>query len=593
MTLLIISSFPMFGTMMGYAFPSILAGLLVTLAFNSIDGLVTGNVNSIVIFALASAFLFSTHPTFLPLWISSFIVLIFQSKTILNRIFGVALLLIVPLLFLQVLRPYLFSVNQYNKDHSGYASPQEFARVLLANERFKSALVEFFTLSYSVIVASFGLIGFFVVELYKVIAHRTPLCKGWQVGIIWIAASFAGTFGLTVISFGFVPGDRFASGRLENFIFLRYLEPFIPQILLVGLISISKTKINGMKALVFLSQFALVLIGGGLLSKTISIKTTAESTLSQTDFLKPFANSFWVSSLSAEILPQFWILAACIGILILLGPRILLCALSVILTFGFTLPAQRNHYLWFFEKYAEPTKLTDIIRREIPEGQCVAWDTQSAPVRLGASESSDGIQFGNVAFQLGAYDLRPVSQESWRNSCSGPLLTFNPDPSRDRIVVRDSIRNLYLVTHTEDSSSFATEDEFELIGNTDTSELCIYRDCFGRDFNALSKNSEVGDLNDDSLVSTFRAGVLFQTLGNALDRGVYQIKIFGSFQELSGVSLLAKWNDGVNQAMLSIDRCERGMCASLTLNEWVSDLQLILRVSQASDVEVQGLTVTY
>jgi hypothetical protein len=37
----------------------------------------------------------------------------------------------------------------------------------------------------------------------------------------------------------------------------------------------------------------------------------------------------------------------------------------------------------------------------------------------------------------------------------------------------------------------------------------------------------------------------------------------------------------------------RGMCASLTLNEWVSDLQLILRVSQASDVEVQGLTVTY
>ncbi len=592
-SVIVVSSFPMFGTMMNYAFPSILGALLVAVAFNAIEGLFTGRFKPSIIFALATGFLLSVHPTFGPLWIASVGVIILYSKTHINRVTGLLLQGLLPFLVLNVLRPRLYSFDQFNGDTSGYSSfwvaSKNFANIW----RYQSALIEASTLGFSTIVASMGLIGFMGVELYRSTLRKSTTRDSWSICVMWLFISIAGAFAMTVYAFGRGDLSQFYNNRFENFIFLRYLEPFIVPVMLIGLISFSKTTRTRTKFLVVVVQLAITLSGGSLLSAILRKKLESEGALSQTDFLKPFANSFWVSSLSTNLNPHFWIMAACLGILMLLGPRLLFCAFSVILTFGFTLPAQRNHYLWFFEKYASPSKLADVIRREIPEGQCVAWDSQPAPVSLGASESSDGIQFGNVAFQLGAYDLRPISQESWRNSCSGPLLTFNPDPTRDRIVLRDSIRNLYLVTHTQDSNSFAAEDEFELIGNKETSELCVFRDCFGRDFKVLSQYSEVGKLSDNALISTSRSGVLFRTPGNALDRGSYQIRVFGNFEDLSGVSLLANWNDGVNQSILSTDRCETGLCSSLTLNEWVSDLKLVLRVSQASRIEVRGLTVTH
>lgn len=599
-SLVVISAYPMFGTMMGYAFTSIPSTFFLLLAIVLIEQVVNHQTTHTVGFIVVTGFLSILHPTHLAFVIFALWLLVHTRSTRKSAISYTSGLITLVVIGQRLLKPYLFSKVLGNESDVtlGYSFTSRFFGDLTDVPRYWYFIREIATLSYSLVISTLGLVGLVLFTFFRevrqnrIAEHRSANFYS----LFGIVIPLIGYTLLTAQAFGFVPESTYFGKRIEEHVFLRYVEPALIPTLVAGVVSLPLLKKLQTRLHIVFMQVLVLVLGGITLNSAITTKIGLEGEIGKLDYLTFMANGFWPASIEVPPSTLFWSVIGIVSLVILASNRRRLLVLGLLAMNLLVMPAQIDHYLWFYSEYAEPSKVAEVARKIAAAGSCIAFDNTLAPDFEGRGAMYQWVEFGNYAFQFPNHHFDRMDRARWEEQCDGPLITFTPKFDTDAIAIRDSDKEAYLVLKSFKDVSSLTENYFELTTSRIPGDSCIRNGCFGYAAPKLLAGSEVGQIEKGGIATNDRSGILLQSLGDVLNEGNYVLSITGSFTSLSGVSVeLLADNDAtqvLNTSLLTRFTKQNALDIPFNLGYWVSDIRIVIRVSSESRIRVDGFRIT-
>lgn len=598
-SLVVVASYPMFGTMMGYAFPSIPSTFFLLAAIVLIKPVLERRIGHTVGFTLVTAFLSLIHPTHLVFVCFAVWLLAHTRSTALARIAHPVGLISLVLFGQRVLKPFLFSQVLGNSSEVtlGYSFNSRFFSGLSEGSRYWNFIRELATLSFSLVIATLGLVVIVFLAFANYIKRQRPLSHEPQrfMILLGIIVPLVGYTVLTAHGFGFVPNSTYFEKRIEEHVFLRYVEPALIPTLVAGVVCFPLLKLRRFRLLVVALSLATVGVGGVILSHAIDTKRGLDGALGRIDYLSFMANGFWPASIHTTPSGQAWTILGLLMIVVPIFRRHQLLAIGMPALLAIVLPIQRSNYLWFFESYSRPSQIAEVVRASWTPSSCVAFDSSDSSLLLGKTDSYQWIQFGNFAAQFPNHRFELMDRSSWRRRCDGPLITFTPQFDNDQLVLFDSRTLAFLVSHSFKDLRKVSRLHFDLIASSGTNDPCIRNGCFGYGATELKLWSEVGVMTDNRLTTTGHKGRLITTPGNALNAGSYFLEIIGNFPNRVHLNIRFLSDDDRN-VIVPIERPTYSpdlttQRTKFSINRWVSDFKVVIDVGSQTNIKISGIRI--
>ena len=602
-TVLVVAVLPLLPTMTGYVFPSVLGTFGLLLSAFLITPVIKGRHLSTCGFLATICFLCTVHPTHLVLPLGMISVIALSRHRIIHKL----LYVFVPMFCAVALvrfgvawLPQTFSVFERSNGPT-YGGLQRFSGLLKGGrDAYVNLLKEIVTVSTALIAATFGLVGVVMwslgVQLRK---NKSERVSREQLALLsFIVLAIVGYVLLTSHAFGFLDNSTYVSKRIEENIFLRYLEPVLPLCVIVGL-----TEMRDGRQLyrwAFIGQLGIVVIGGLVLAQTLSERSTTSGEPTFIDFFKFMANEYWPAYHFTSPNVLWWTGLSLLGLFaVYTFPR---TAMLTILFVGLplVLASQSQFHRDFSAEYSDPGSIPKLIQANYRRGTCIGFDTELRTIPF----DEDGpyrrfltyqeTQFGNLSYWLGDFDLQRLTRSDWERSCSGPLIAFHPVFDYDTVVASDPNRQMVLIERRLPDYLLTNETRFRLSIASTAIDRCMRSGCFGLDASQLSTMTGVGKFKDGYLSTSGKAGQLFLTPGAILHRGTYFLEIHGSFLHTQGAHLRVVADDGTS---ILIDKDLPLLPQSdhiripLTLRSWVSDLRIEVQVTDDNDFSIRGIRV--
>lgn len=599
--LVVAGSYPMFGTMMGYAFTSIASTFFLLLAIVQIKSVVNDDRIGTVIFVITTGFLSILHPTHLVFCIFALGLISTRAFPIQKRVLWAGALLAIVAAGQRILKPYLFGqvIGNSTKTTLGYSATERFFSGLSDFSRYGFFLRELVTLLYSLTISSFGTIGilFFAIgREFQIMKSEGKKNLNFHI-LLGICTCLIGYTLLTAQGFGFVPESTYIGKRIEEHVFLRYVEPALVPTLLISVLYFPLLRIRRVWIALQSWNVVVILLGGIALTVAITTKLRLEGELGRIDYLTFMANGFWPAALVRVPNGQAWTIIAICTLLVLATKNRVVFAGSLVLVCAVTLPVQRDHYLWFYSNYAETSSLTTIMREIYPAGTCIAFDETQAPPSLNRSDLYQWVEFGNFAFQFPQHNFQKLNPKDWGSSCDGPLLSLSAAIENLSPIAHDSSTGFYMYVKDRVDLARFRQKYPEIIVQNDASDSCIRDGCFGLNAHDLRLWSDKESSSSDGVITTNTQKILVDIRGGTLNQGQFTIHLYGEFLQTDGVSFRLFANDdktviksgNVSQSGAIVQSHE--IQIPFRLLTWVSDLRIQLLVREESQIAISGLRI--
>jgi hypothetical protein len=295
-TVLCVAVLPLLPTMTGYVFPSVLGTFGLLLSTVLVSSVTKGRHLSTCGFLATISFLCTVHPTHMVLPLGMTAVLALSRHRLVHKL----LYIFVPIFCAVALvrfgvawLPQTFSIFERSNGPT-YGGLQRFSGLLGAGrDAYVNVFKEIVTVSTALITATFGLVGVVVwslgVRLKKKDSRRVS--REQLALLTFLVLTIVGYVLLTSHPFGFVDNSTYFSKRIEENIFLRYLEPVIPLCIVVGLAEMRNCRTQYRWA--FVGQFGIVVVGGLILANTLSERSKTSGDPTFIDVFKFMANEYW------------------------------------------------------------------------------------------------------------------------------------------------------------------------------------------------------------------------------------------------------------------------------------------------------------
>ncbi|SUP84652.1 hypothetical protein [Yersinia pseudotuberculosis] len=377
--------------------------------------------------------------------------------------------------------------------------------------------------------------------------------------------------------------------RIDHWIYGRYVEPIILLFLAIGFIIFKTLKIR-VRIIISVLSFSLLMITA---INGLHIPTESHNNLLNTP-------AFWPQYLFENLGLSEWM---AIGSVVVLFSLFLNRKLLFIMMFLSSILCVYNQYQFHKEilnSYSKPSSFIKIIQQNYAKDSCIGFDVDF-PANMNLYQKE---RFNLYQFYLKDFQYRRFSLQEWKKSCNGPFLTYNVVPliNNDNYMVlaKEIESGLFLVDKKQNNKINGLMGlsgvENDILLASSVNYVCLYSGCFSADAKKLSNKSQVGMLDNNTLITTSKAGHLFYGPYTKIKKGHYKLVITGDFKHAKGAYLDIVSNLGRDEH-LGKDICsvacpvESQLTFPFTINTDISDLEVRLSVSAEDNVRVYGYEV--
>jgi len=409
---MLVSLYPMWVTMAGYAFAQNAFVPFFLLVFLCFLQSISGGVGSWVVLGLASGFLYWVHPTAVAPLIAVSISAAYITWSRRNFMALISLILTITVMVLI----YKFGVTPWFHEQmtiSGFGAQLHYPDVslLLATFTTIDGMIELIARMagqlFYVTVGTVGLIWLGLFDLTeRALKKSRPRCTDAELkerGIaIFLWLTILGTVAVSAMMLTSLP--EAAGARLDQWMYGRYLESMIAPILLVGVFSSSFRKIYWAIPLALL--LALLLSFG----------------LDDYIHTAPFnISAFWQEFFLREEGLWIWLVAGCTLMIIVASLPRTLGILLIAAIFSFSNYLQIQWHVDNSDAVSNRWDAAKIIRDQYEPGTCVGFD------HSGIDSYRKHVYWFDFGLILFDYDLKRISFDQWLKTCDGPLLSYDMD----------------------------------------------------------------------------------------------------------------------------------------------------------------------
>lgn len=386
---------------------------------------------------------------------------------------------------------------------------------------------------------------------------------------------FMGLAPLSVIGVGAIMFSFVLADRTDHWFYGRYVDGFMLPLFLVGLCAPRRWPVAGLAFVLPILTAALVAL----------MDSPARMSLINGwwGFNAVNTMSFWPLLVHQQVTLLYGItIGAAVSAVALMLPRYLSYALLTGL-FVATYPLQMSWHSTVWQGHSHPSSFPEAIRRQWPEGSCVAIDS-SLP------DGRDADRAKLYALHLRDYEVRRMTPDEWKAECDGPYITDRAVTTPDTItLVREGESNLVALAKGGTVPNFAASDFSDLYvagAPCMTAALC-------RSAGDLMSHSQVGQLSNGTLRSTGKTGALFYGPYIAMPKGQYTAEVHLNVSD-AGNMILDVYSHSRRQSFASQSSFAIGdntIIMPFTLDEAIPDMEIRLFVSNQSAVSVRDYVV--
>lgn len=241
--------------------------------------------------------------------------------------------------------------------------------------------------------------------------------------------------------------------------------------------------------------------------------------------------------------------------------------------------------------YSTPTAIKTVIRTLYPAGTEVDFDPW-LPERAVIYQ----LERRNLyTFHLFDYRMRRRPEQEWGQA---PLLTYRPEKGRARgliLVAREKRSGLCLLLPPGKESAVETQNDPDVVVSLDWSPSML-AGCLTRTGQELDNEWALGVWDGQHLRTEGRSGRMFDALSFPLQEGRYNLILEGDFRELKGgvleVVSRERKTTYLEVELTSLPQSpEGGLVAQFELSEPVQDLEVVLKVTAATDLGISKYRV--
>ena len=469
-----------------------------------------------------------------------------------------------------------------------YPALGKVAGVLVSPGAWKSLIGSLLgQLSYSA-VASFGVTVLGAITILQVLREKglfVPRVQAYPVPVLlFIVLAPLGCIAMTALS-----SASDGPNRLDQWVYGRYQDAFIPPLLLYGLLCERRRWVAIITA-------ACVLSVGLWLTHGVEVS----GYVNRVNVSGLWPEMFWKAR---EL--DIWLALGAAGIVLFsLLPRYVAWAGAAIV-YCLSVSSQADWHRTLLETHSNPSEVVDFVRGNFTQG-CVYFDAASIP--KGSSPVSAVGERGYL-YSYYFYDFKYTKGKrpnEWvEGNCQGALLTYDPSWAEShpeltlvgiesqtslRVFVKGAPQKLRFPARRPGSSP-----ESEWISST--SRACLVSGgCFSQTAEHLSRHTQVGALNAKGLTTTGREGFLFFGPYRPMPAGVYEIRVAGTASTLDTAYLDVSALRGKMVVMKeNLNAHVPGYLGAwrFVVHEPVLDMEVRLWVSSRDSVAVNGYQVSW
>lgn len=522
--LVVIAAYPAYSTMSGYAFSQTAFALVFTAGIHSLGRLDAARPSSILPHALLVGYLTSIHPAGLPVAVASVLALTVACWR--GRIIQVAALngLVIGLLvFLYhgIIRPWMIAEMtspeaEPRLHYPGFSAIFEGGAYAQKLKVLVGMMVG--QLSY-LLIATFGFaaIGAAVAGRQGIRQLRNLGKSDIDGAAIYHAAlpfmlilSVLGIIGLSALG-GAVSGGP---GRVDHWIYGRYVEPVIPALFGVGLLSRAPRS-------AVVATVCLVIFAGAFLVHSIGISG---------DFYPMNVPALWPHFVLQETAPLAWFVIGAVGIVAASILNRQITSALIVAIYALCVSPQQDWHQRVLDFNSTPSDIPAFVAENYEAGACVAFDVASSRGLGVLAEQRVNL----YSFYLFNGPLIWMSPADWLARCDGPLLTFNSELDLEgaEYVGREISSRLYVVARSDRPLRFPRSEPRKQYWKPDQSERCLVAGCLSMQAAELGRYSQVGRVSERGIETDGRAGYLLYGPYVGLRAGNYLVRLKGNFERV-------------------------------------------------------------
>ena len=599
--LLISALYPTWITISGYAFATTAFVFVYLLSILTLLFWKPDKYWTIIPHGLAVGYLYWVHPVGLAVCVASFMVVgLVSIREKRYAAVPISIILIAVLII-----SYRYGIESWL---TGLATPQGYNPLshYPGSERIIGSLFNYeFLLRFVskaagqisyLIVSSLGLIYFgFIFSITKsyrlVQGHKKH--NGTNVNLTdrtifaYLTLSLLGVLAMGVIFFSIG-----TSGRIDQWIYGRYIEMVVLPLIALGYLSNWNKK--GLLFAVF-----FVFVTGLLLNQLVDTELIN---------LTVTTVAFWPQYLITETNYLYWMIA---GAMILFLAGRVKCKknldkfehilLIVLLSVFFVTPSIFNCSLHYHSIAAggKPSTLVEIVRLNYPSGTCIGINPEGLDYRHNARKYKHPLHL----FYLYDYGYRRMSPQEWLDDCKGPYFTYYIEELYQvegvNLVGKEILSNIYLLVK-EDGVPIVMpkmSESFRDIYTVSGWEVNYIISCEGRQLREVL--GPVGRYEGGSIYSEGVEGFIVIDPDTKLGTGEYRISLRGEASAVSGswIGIVSK-GDGTEYAKFNISgNHESGKtviaAGNFLLEEPVPDLEVRVYVKSAEGIRIDGYNIEF
>jgi len=376
---------------------------------------------------------------------------------------------------------------------------------------------------------------------------------------------------------------------IDEWIYGRYIDHLSMPLLAFGIVALIHFSKERRLAAAVMSS--IVLICTALLIQSLVVAGVANNLVN--------TPAFWPQYL--YISPDFikWTLVGLggIGLVALGGKYMALVLMSVSLFYSSS--AQDQWHQGILSGYSKPGSLVAIVHQNYSPGSCIAFDPHF-PEDASLSQHE---RFNLYKFYFFNYRYQRMTPSAWLDHCDGPLLTYNASSlakkgAQFRVVARERSSGLFLVSRRDQTEltippAVANAPDISYINREN--EYCFLAQwCLTISGSELMRFTVVGQLDDQTLISSQQAGYLFYGPYQPIRQGSYMLMIRGHFKIEDCVVIdIASQSGSVQHAETTLCRqhCDQTIVMPFELAADAEAIEVRLKVTASDFIAVSGYQI--
>jgi len=573
--------YPSWAVMVGYAFPSILLVCLYVASTLSLTRFEYNRTVSVLPFSFLVGFIYWVHPTGLAILASSIAVVTLYS--IMRKCYFHIILHVVVVITLVVF--YKFGVHTWIQEsltpegylpRLHYPSTEKLLALIQTQEFWEKFILRFFGEFSYALIASMGTIGFAIYMIGKRVVSST------EDKLIFI---YLGLSVVAAVAIGCIGGSY---GRVDHWIYGRYLDPFIFPLLSIGFLCL--TRLDRNLRLIISGVMIIVLITSGFLLNTLDM-------LGRTNNLMNIV-SFWPMYLQSESVYIYWFSLGALAIATVAYFGNYIAIIFLLVSFSLAYNAQTIWHKNILNHHSKPSGLVEYIRDNYQAGTCVGYDDKAIIDKGVERYSYINERFNLYSYYLFNYNYQRISKEKWLSNCDGPILTRDTEPfsliEGVEVIGREESSGLFIVI--KETTNYTAPALPGVYWSKASKDACVISGCFTLNTKELSEHTQVDLYNGGNIKSTNQNGLLFYGPYYPIKKGEYYLKLEGTFSDLEG-AVLDIISKGGQDKHLDIPLAkyfnsnEDNIIIPFSLKFDVSDIEIRLRVSSRTKLAVYGYSI--